>query len=171
MKVRDLVITALFIAIGILLPLVMHSLGVGPVFLPMHIVVLLAGIFLPLYFAVLAALAIPVMSSLLTGMPVLFPNLCYMIPELVIYAAVINLLYRRAKWNIHYSLISSMIAGRMMAGVCVWLLVILLGVELPSPLIFVETSVVTGLPGIALQLIIIPAIAIALQKVNSKQKA
>lgn len=38
---KELVLSALFIALGVVLPMVFHAIGAGPVFLPMHIPVLL----------------------------------------------------------------------------------------------------------------------------------
>ena len=43
-NVKKLVIAALMIALGVLLPMLFHSLGGGTVFLPMHIPVLLCGL-------------------------------------------------------------------------------------------------------------------------------
>lgn len=40
---RDLILAALFVALGLLLPVMFHAIGAGPVMLPMHIPVLLCG--------------------------------------------------------------------------------------------------------------------------------
>lgn len=168
MKIRNIILSAMFIALGLVLPMAIHSVAAGPVLLPMHIIVLLAGIFLPFYFALAVAILIPLLNFLLTGMPPLFPGLCYMLPEIVTYGIVIHLLYHKAKWNIHFALIGSMAAGRIVVGGAVWLLVQLFAVKLASPLAFVSASVVTGLPGILLQLVIIPAVVLAVQKMQKK---
>lgn len=46
MKTKNLVMSALFVALGILIPMIFHSMGLGKAFLPMHIPVLLAGFIL-----------------------------------------------------------------------------------------------------------------------------
>lgn len=43
-QTKNLVGTALCIALGLILPQVFHLIGAGPVFLPMHIPVLLCGL-------------------------------------------------------------------------------------------------------------------------------
>lgn len=42
---RNIVLSALFIALGIIIPILFHAVGMGSVFLPMHIPVILAGFF------------------------------------------------------------------------------------------------------------------------------
>jgi len=69
-KVKFLTLTALLIAVGVLLPMVFHILSFGgPMFLPMHIPVLVAGFLLPWQFAALVGITTPLLSFFLTGMP------------------------------------------------------------------------------------------------------
>mgnify|MGYP000878502134 CR=1 FL=1 len=47
MRARKVVLSGLFIAFGVLLPMIFHQFNMGgPAFLPMHIPVLIAGLFL-----------------------------------------------------------------------------------------------------------------------------
>ena len=51
MKSKKIVLSGLFIALGVVVPMIFHTVNLaGPIFLPMHIPVLLAGFLLgPVY--------------------------------------------------------------------------------------------------------------------------
>ena len=71
---RQLTVSGFFIALGLILPMLFHLAGgMGVVFLPMHLPVLLAGFFLGPRFGLLVGIITPLLSSLLTGMPPLLP--------------------------------------------------------------------------------------------------
>jgi len=129
----------------------------------MHFPVFFAGILMgPLSGAIVGFLS-PVLSFFLTGMP---PP--YAVPlmalELPAYGVSIGLFYRRLKIHILISLILSMIAGRMAFALGIF--VIGTFVKLPISFIsFLEASFITGLPGILLQLILIPVLNFRLRKI------
>lgn len=162
--IRQITLAGLFIAIGLILPMAFHILGPGTTFLPMHIPVLMAGFSLGLPMAILVGILTPILSSLLTGMPVIFPVLPFMILELGTYAAGTSLLYRTFKWNVYISLIVTMILGRIMAMAAVWALVNYTTAKLPNPFIFITGAITQGIPGIVIQLLLIPPIVILLRK-------
>ncbi|OZV11469.1 ECF transporter S component [Tissierella sp. P1] len=165
--IKSLVLSGVFIATGLVLPMAFHAIGgAGPVFLPMHIPVLIAGFFLELPFAAAVGILTPLLSSLLTGMPPFFPVLPYMILELATYGAIVSLLYRKSKVNVCMSLIISMICGRIMAGAAVWVLATIFMVQLPSPVVFVQGAIIKGIPGIIIQLILIPSIVLGVKRFN-----
>jgi hypothetical protein len=87
-----------------------------------------------------------------------------MIFELGTYAAGTSLLYRTYKWNVYVSLIVTMIVGRIVAMAAVWVLVNYTTAKLPNPLVFITTAVSVGIPGIVIQLLLIPPIVILLRK-------
>lgn len=163
-KVKALVMSGLFIAIGILMPIVFHSAGIGNIFLPMHIPVMLAGFFLSIPFALVVGVATPLLSSMITGMPPFFPVMPYMVAELAAYAIICSLMYRKLRLNAHISLVISMIAGRIAAAGAVWVLMTFFAANLMAPLEFITTAIVAGLPGIVVQLLIIPAVVAAVEK-------
>lgn len=168
---KKLVLSGLFIAVGIILPIAFHAVeGGGSIFLPMHIPVLIAGFFLDWPFALAVGVLTPLLSSLFTGMPPLFPVLLFMIPELAVYGIVVSLLYRKLNMNIYASLIISMICGRIMAGIVVWILAIFFMAKLPGPVVFVQGAIVKGIPGIIIQLILIPIIVFAVEKFNQNNE-
>ena len=158
LNTRNIVVSGLLLALGIIIPSIFHTTGIpGNIFLPMHIPVLLGGFLLPPFFAFLLGILTPIINSLITGMPVMFPMAVIMVFELGIYGPVASLLYRRLEFSIIISLIVSMIVGRIMAGIVVFFLIILFTVQM-DPIIFVKAGIMTGLPGIIIQLILIPTL-------------
>ncbi len=151
---RQITLTALFITLGVVLPIVFHQFALaGRIFLPMHIPVFLAGIFAGPVGGLMVGLVCPTLSFFLTGMP---PP--YAIPlmsmELPIYGLSIGILIRWIKLPI-LSLLISMILGRLAFGLGLFVLGQFL--SLPYGLeAFIKVSIIAGLPGIAIQLILIP---------------
>jgi uncharacterized membrane protein len=163
-SVKEVVFSGLFITLGLVLPVVFHFFGLGKTFLPMHIPVLLAGFMLSVPYAAAVGALTPLLSSVITGMPPLFPIMPYMVLELAVYAAVASILSRKLRLNIYISLILSMIAGRVAAGIAVWFLVIFFEAKLPGPFAFIASAVTTGIPGIIIQIAFIPPMAALLRK-------
>ena len=157
--------TALFLALAVLLPIGFHQLGAsGRIFLPMHIPPLLAGFLLGPVSGMIVGVLAPGLSHLLTGMP---PN--YAVPlmslELPIYGLVAGMAYRRLNLNIYISLIAAMIVGRIMFGL--GLLGLALFIDLPySAAKYFSTggAIISGLPGIAVQMVAIPILVAALKR-------
>ncbi|MCT4632382.1 MAG: ECF transporter S component [Firmicutes bacterium] len=162
--VKEIVISGLFIAIGLILPMLFHIFNAGAMFLPMHIPVLVAACIVSLPFAIAVGVITPILSSLLTGMPPMFPVLPFMIFELMTYGATMNLLYRKFRLNIYPSLILSMTFGRIVSSLVVWVLVSFFMAKLPNPFTFVGIGIIQGLPGIVIQIILIPRIVSVLER-------
>jgi len=158
---KEITLTALFTTLGVILPIVFHQFALaGRVFLPMHIPVFLAGILVGPLGGVIVGLVCPTLSFFLTGMP---PP--YAVPlmsmELPIYGLSIGMLIRWMKLPI-LSLLISMILGRLAFGLGLFIFGQFL--SLPYGLeAFVKVSVIAGLPGIAIQLILIPLLMETLQ--------
>ncbi|MDI3481223.1 MAG: hypothetical protein PWQ97_878 [Tepidanaerobacteraceae bacterium] len=155
---KQMVFSGLFIAIGVVLPIMFHAFGAGSTFLPMHIPVLLSGFFVDVPYAFAIGAITPILSSLFTGMPPAFPVLPYMIFELATYGATASFAYKRLHLNPYLCLLCSMISGRVVAGFVVWVLATFFAAKLPGPLIFIAGAVAKGIPGIIIQLVIIPPI-------------
>lgn len=155
---KRLVIAGLLLAIGIILPMIFHATGIEEtIFLPMHIPVLIGGFLLPPYLALLLGMLTPLLNSLIGGMSPLFPIVVIMILELGIYGLIASIMYRRLELPSIISLIISMIAGRVMAGLVVFILAAFFGIQM-DPMVFIIDEVTAGLPGIIIQLILIPSI-------------
>lgn len=167
MKTRKLVLMAIFIALGIVLPISFHLFGTGlaSVISPMHIPVFIAGGFLGPIAGLVVGTITPALSSLFTGMPPVIPMLPIMVVELAIYGYITGYLFRVKNLNIYVSLVISMLLGRIGAGGVVWLLVHIFSItHLPvNPLVFIQGTIVKGLPGIIIQLVLVPLIVKYLQ--------
>lgn len=168
---KEMVLSGLLLATGILLPMVFHMFGMtGPIALPMHIPVLIGGLLLPPGLALALGIITPITSSLLTGMPVLFPMAVIMAVELGMYGLTASLATRKLKLSPIPSLIIAMIVGRIAAGLTVAVLVQLFGVKM-DPIMYVKGAVVTGLPGIIIQLIFIPPLIYAIKAYMKRSSA
>lgn len=161
---KKLVIGGLLLALGIIIPSIFHLTGIpGKVFLPMHIPVLIGGFLLPPGLALLLGMLTPLLNSLVTGMPELIPMGVIMVFELGIYGLMASLMYRRFKLPSVISLIISMVVGRIMAGLTVFILAAFFAIQL-DPMIFIIGGVTAGIPGIVVQLIFIPSLIHAIVK-------
>jgi len=155
---KNIAFTAVFVVMGILLPMAFHAFALGgPIFLPMHIPAILAGLLLGSFFGLAVGVLSPLLSGLLTGMPVIYPMLPIMIVELALYGAFSGLFYKKLKIPIFLSLPIAMIIGRIGYGLMWWIL-LQINVHMAAP---VFVAIQTGIPGIAIQLIIIPLIIAA----------
>ena len=175
--VRQLVLAALFLALAFVLPMITgHVPQIGNMLCPMHFPVLLAGFVLggpwglalgfaaPLLRSVLFGM--PPMRSLIFGMPPLFPTAIAMAFELATYGAVAGFMYRKVQHTlpmIYATLVTSMVAGRLIWGAVRFVLAGLSGSSFPFSA-FLSGAVLTAVPGIVAQLILIPLIVAALQK-------
>ncbi|MBK5251312.1 MAG: ECF transporter S component [Peptostreptococcaceae bacterium] len=155
-ETRQMTKAALFLAVSVILSSIFHMSGIdGRIFLPMHIPVLLAGFFLSPLMAFIVGLLAPFLNTLVTGMPVLFPIAIIMSVELGIYGLVTALISGSKRRIPIIALIVAMVVGRLAAGGMVYVLVVLFGVKI-NPLIYLQGAVLTGIPGIAIQLLLIP---------------
>jgi niacin transporter len=167
---KNLTVTAALIAVGVLLPAICHMFGVvGTIVLPMHIPVLTAGLLLPLPYALAVALISPVIGTFATGMPALFPVLPLMLAELAGYAVFAYIFKRglqlvgmknRAATVIALAL--AMIFGRAVLTAACFIMDAAVGTF--SAVVYLEKALVSGIPGMALQLFVVPALSEVLSK-------
>ena len=169
--IKKIVITAMLISMGIVLPMVFHmipqGLG-GRVLLPMHIPVLLVGLIVGPFFGFFAGLMTPLLSSMTTGMPAAGITVYRMMAELSVYGLMAGLTMRlvhtrQAMVDLYISLVVAMFAGRVAAGI-VQAFLLLGGVGRFGIGLWVTGYFYTSLPGIILQLIVVPSIIIALER-------
>ncbi len=168
---KKLVTAGMMLALGLILPYVTaHGFGMqGNILLPMHIPVLLCGFICGPMYGALCGLLLPILNSLLTGMPALYPMAVLMTCELTVYGLVSGLLNKvfgksGKIYMLYPTLIIAMIAGRLVYGFAAWLL---LFTGAASGKFSVIGAVVTGLPGIIIQLVLIP---IAVSRVMQSPK-
>lgn len=166
-KTKKVVLVGLFIAIGIVLPFItMQIPSIGNILLPMHIPVILCGFICGGPYGLIVGVIVPLLRSILFGMPELFPNGIAMAFELGTYGLVTGVLYKRFNkkaFGIYLSLICSMIVGRIVWGVVSIGLYSMLGNTFTWK-IFLMQGFLNAIPGIIIQLILIPMIAYKLEK-------
>ena len=166
--IRRLVLSAMFLAIGLVLPFVTGQIPqVGSMLLPMHIPVLLCGLICGWGCGGLVGFVMPLLRSALFGMPPMFPTAVAMAFELAAYGILAGWFYDRAKWkcvvSLYRSLIAAMIGGRVVWGGA---MVVLLGLgsEGFTWAMFLSGAFLTAIPGIVLQLVVIPGVMVTLGK-------
>lgn len=161
---KTLVLAALFLALALVLPFLTGQIPeIGSMLCPMHIPALLCGFFCGWPWGLAVGLIAPVLRSLMFGMPPMFPVAVCMSAELAAYGAVSGLLYRSNRASIYVSLLTAMVAGRLVWGIARFLCA---GLN-PSAFGFAAFwagAVTTALPGIAVQIVLIPILVIALEK-------
>ncbi len=163
--VKKLVFTAVCAALCVVLPMAFHTVqNAGQVFLPMHIPVLLCGLMCGWPFGFVCGLLGPALSSLLTSMPpaAMLPS---MMLECAAYGCVTGLMMKfvhtkHLTSDLYISMVTAMIAGRVLAGLAKSLIFS----PGTAPFAWVTTSLVAGIPGILIQLVLIPLVVLALTK-------
>ena len=150
---KNMALAALFLAIGLVLPFFTGQIpAVGKMLLPMHIPVLLCGLICGWQWGLGVGFVLPVLRSVLFSMPVMYPTATAM---------------ARSKWQcvkaLYKCLIPAMIAGRMVWGAVMVVLMGLGGSAFTWEL-FLGGALLNALPGIALQLVLIPAVMVLLDR-------
>lgn len=169
-NIEQIVLTGLFLAIGIILPPLFHSVGMGEIISPMHFPVLLCGLLLGWKYGIICGFLTPLLAGLMWGVPQQ-PMATIMAFELAIYGLITGLLYKKLKLfknsiiNLYFALIIAMVAGRAVFGLINGLL-FLLDISKLGFIAFLTGIFVTGLPGIILQILIIPAIIVTIENRN-----
>lgn len=155
------------IAAAVALPQVFHLIGMalgtgaaaGSAFLPMHIPVLLAGLLAGPWVGFIAGLISPVLSYAISGMP-LIALLPFMTVELAAYGLAAGLM-SKTKLPVILQLFAAMTAGRLARALAVLVSVNLMGGQ--GSVLSVWEATVAGIPGIALQLVILPLLVYRLK--------
>ena len=167
-NIKSLILSALFLALGIILPFFTGQIPeIGSMLLPMHLPVLLCGFACGWPYGLVVGFITPLLRSLLFSMPPMFPKAVAMAFELAGYGCLAGLLFRiillKNIFRIYLSLLGAMLGGRIIYGmVCIPLMGI---AKVPYSFeIFLASTVIEALPGIILQLILIPILLLALQK-------
>lgn len=166
-KYINLVLSAMFIAIGLVLPFLTGQIQqIGNLLLPMHIPVFLCGLICGYKYGFCTGLILPVFRSVLFSMPVLYPNAIAMSAELATYGLVSGLVYSMIKdkkfWSVYVAMLPAMIVGRVVWGLAE---VILLGIKNNTFTLemFLAGAFINAVPGLILQLVLIPLIISALK--------
>ena len=165
---RKLTYAAMFLAIGQVLPFITGQIPqIGKMLCPMHFPILICGFICGWKYAAVVGFICPLLRSLLFGMPVLFPSAVGMAFELMAYGLIAGLLSKKlgrdSIGKIYLALLAAMIGGRLVWGLAQ---IVLLGITGKAFTFsaFMAGAVINAVPGIILQLLIIPFIVRALAR-------
>lgn len=172
-NLNKLVLSSMFLCIGFVLPLLTSQIKeIGDTLLPMHIPVMLCGLICGGNYGFLVGFILPFLRFAFFGMPPIYPNAIWMAFELSAYGFFIGFLYFKFKnknlTSIYISLISAMILGRIVWGITKGILLGITGKTFTLAL-FITGGFVDALPGIILQLILIPIIMKLISKYLTKK--
>lgn len=169
MNIRKLVLSALMLALGLILPFItMQIPQLGNMLLPMQIPVLLCGFLCGAPYGAIIGFVLPLLRSILIGMPVLLPSAMAMAIELMVYGLLSGVIYsklRKKHFGIYFTLIPVMLIGRIAWGITAFILFRILGMNFTWE-IFKAQAFFNAIPGIILQFIFIPPMVSALTKTN-----
>ena len=174
--IRKLVLSAMFMAIGLVLPFITGQIQqIGNMLLPMHIPVLFCGLICGWQYGAVVGFVLPLLRYVLFGMPPIFPTGVSMSFELAVYGAVIGLIMQQLSKrnttdsgknyvrNLYLALIGAMLAGRIVWGLVRFILA--RATMQPFTMeMFMAGAFLTAIPGIIVQLILIPGIMAALKR-------
>jgi thiamine transporter ThiT len=167
-SVLRLVYAALCLALGMVLPLVTGGIPqIGQALSPMHLPVIICGFICGPWYGLIVGAISPLLRFAIFGMPPLMPVGIAMAFELAAYGLVSGILYHVMKkniLNIYINLVITMIIGRIIGGIANSIVLGVMGKGALTFSSFIAAYFVGTLPGIIVQLILIPIIVIALQK-------
>ena len=165
MITRKMIYTALFASIGIILPQLIHIIGgpsLGPILLPIHLPVFIGAMLLGSRSGILIAI-VSLFIGFLLGMPP-YPIIVFMFFEMIVYALISGYLYFKLELNIFVSLISAKVLGMATSFITVNIALSFTNISLPP--LFGSLAVFSiGIPGIIIQLILVPIIVVRLKGV------
>ena len=164
--VKKSIITAVCIALCVVLPQAFHAIpNAGSIYCPMHIPVLLCGLICGWQYGLLCGIAGPLVSALITGMPpaAVLPG---MLVECAAYGLTTGLMLRlvhtgKTYADLYLSLVAAMLVGRLVSGVTKALFFMAGQYTMQA---WIAASFVTALPGIVLQLAVVPSIVYYLMR-------
>jgi len=166
-EILKMVFAALFLALAFVLPFLTGQIPeIGSMLCPMHIPVILCGFVCGWPWGLAVGLVAPVFRSLVLGMPPMFPTAVCMAFELAAYGSVAGLLYKSLpakKIFIYYALLIAMISGRIVWGAAMFICMGLGGGEF-SFAAFAAGAITNAIPGIVVQIVLIPLIVMLLEK-------
>lgn len=177
-RIQKLVLTALFFAIGLILPFITGQIPqIGQMLLPMHLPVFLCSLIVGWPYGLAIGFLLPLVRSLLFLMPPLYPTAVSMAFELAAYGFFAGFIYNKLlalnnkKINktvaLFIALIASMLIGRVVMGIVNLNLYGFKGDEYTFSF-FLSQAFLTAFPGIVMQLVLIPAIMLSIKRTGIK---
>lgn len=171
--VRRLVTTGVCIALALVLPLITGQIReIGRMLCPMHIPVIICGFVCGPVWAGAAGFIAPLLRFLIFGKPLLMPTGIAMAFELMTYGVICGLLSAKLPQKLAYtyvSLVTAMICGRLVSG---FVQLALVGFDITKyPFsTFIAAVLTSSVPGIVLQLVLIPPVVTMVRKQMRKNR-
>jgi len=168
LHLKKLTASAMMLALALLLPFLTGQIpSIGKMLSPMHLPVLLCGLLCGPIFGFAVGIVAAPLRFVLFGAPQM-PNVLYMTAELAAYGLLSGLFSQilpRRKISLYFSLILSMIGGRIAYAV-IFILINLSNAKTPEALAapIISATILTAWPGMILQILIIPTLLIVLEK-------
>lgn len=167
-SVQRMALSAMLMALGLVLPFFTGQIPqIGNMLLPMHLPVLVCGLICGWKQGMAVGAILPLLRSVLFGMPILYPKAAAMAFELAAYGALAGYCYAKSHWKcivaLYRALGVAMIGGRMVWGA---VMVVLMGVSgnVFTWKLFLAEAFFNAVPGILLQLLLIPGLMLALNR-------
>lgn len=169
--VRKLVLAAMFFAIGLVLPFFIGQIPeISQKLLPLHLPVFLCSLIVGWRYGLAVGFFLPLVRSLLFSMPPLYPNAVAMAFEMAAYGFFAGFLYQLLLgMKLHKvaalfsALIASMIIGRLAWGAVTYIMLQIDGSGFTFEA-FLAGAVLNAVPGIILQIVLIPTVILALDR-------
>ena len=162
-----MILSAAFLALAYIMPFLTGQIPeIGAMLCPLHIPVLLCGFICGWPWGLAVGFIAPLFRSLTLGMPPFFPKALCMAFEIAAYGAISGLMHRilpRRKPYIYVSLLTAMIIGRLVWGTAMFLCLGLSGGSFTFAA-FLAGAVTNAIPGIILQIVLIPVLVMVLGK-------
>ena len=167
----NLALSAIFLALAFVLPFLTGQIPqIGSMLCPMHIPVILCGFICGWKYGLVVGLCAPLLRSQILSMPPLYPTALCMSFELATYGVVSALMYKvlpNKKGFIYVALLIAMLAGRIVWGMSMFMCVGL-NIQKFGLNAFISGALLNAIPGIILQIILVPILVIVYNKVFRK---
>lgn len=172
--ILKITLSAMFLAIGIVLPFLTGQIQtVGQMLSPMHLPVLICGFICGPIYSFLVGFTLPLLRSLMFGMPPMYPASIAMAFEMGTYGALCGILYpifskiiKNKVVKLYPPLLISMVVGRVVWGIVRYLIASIDKTLVFNVNLFISGALLTVWPGIIIQLVFVPLIVYAIEKTN-----
>ena len=162
-NLQKLVLSAMFFALGLVLPLLTGQIReIGNMLLPMHFPILLCGLICGWKYGAVTGFFVPIIRSLIFGMPVLYPNAIGMAFELLTYGLLAGLLFEKSRWHCIKALYKTI----KTLGILATIFMLGIGDEGFTFAVFLSKGLINAIPGLILQFTLIPAIMLILKRTH-----
>lgn len=170
--IYNLATASMLFALGLVLPFLTGQIPeIGNMLLPMHLPVLLCGFICGWKYGLLVGASLPILRSLMFGMPALYPSAVTMAFELCAYGFITGFLHclfkKKNIASVYLTLIPAMLIGRIIKGIANAICYGIINKGY-SFAMFISGAFIEAVPGIILQIILIPAILVAIKRTSVK---